>query len=279
MERYVRDSFQKQIKLYYCGREACVPGHSYGPSIRTHYLMHFILSGQGKYVVDGKVYQVRANQGFLIRPYESTFYYADESDPWEYIWVAFDGGESEQLLEESAMSPEQLVCNFEDSDEARNYMYMMVDCFNRPASFETKQKQRELLGFFYLVFSKITSTTVITYPYGEYELGYLKQAKLFVEDNYVYDIQVQDIAQGIGIERTYLYKIFMKHEKQSPKQYLTSYRLRRAKEMLESTGYKIVEIALSNGFNDSSTFCKNFMASEGVSPSEYRKKRTLSNVD
>lgn len=272
MDRYIRDSYQKQIKLYYCGREACAPGHAYGPSIRTHYLMHFVLRGKGCYVVGGKVYRVEANQGFLIRPYESTFYYADEADPWEYIWVAFDGGETEQLLEESAMSAEQLVCNFEANDETRNYMFLMVECFNRPGSFETKQKQRELLGYFYLVFSKITSSTVPIFPYGEYELRYLKQAKMYIEDNYVYDIQVQDIAQGIGIERTYLYKIFMKHEKQSPKQYLTSYRLRNAKEMLESTGYKIIEVALSNGFNDASSFCKNFLAAEGISPTEYRRK-------
>lgn len=271
-----KEGVQKQIKLYYCGREACASGHSYGPALRTHYLMHFAVSGKGKYVVGNHTYTVEKNQAFLIRPYESTLYYADENDPWEYIWVAFDGGETEQLLEESGLSAENLICNFEDSDECRSFLYRMVDAFMKPGNYETQQKQREILGYFYLVFSKIASNKTVTHVFGEYELRYLKQAKAYVEDNYVYDIQVQDIASGIGIERTYLYKIFMKHENQSPKQYLTAFRIRAAKEMLESTEYKIIEIALSNGFNDASMFCKNFLKAERMSPTAYRLQQKTS---
>jgi len=272
MERQKKETYQRQIKIYYCGREVCAPSHSYGPSIRTHYLMHFVLKGKGTYCVRGKNYAVKEHQAFLIRPYESTLYFADELDPWEYIWIAFDGGETEQLLEESRLTADRLVCSYGDDVLTRGYLSAFIDCFYKISVFGNISKQREVLGYFYLIFSTINQGELATNDSHQFDMNYLRQAKEYVMDNYGYDIQVQDIAHHVGIERTYLYKIFMKYEKQSPKQFLTNYRIRIAKEMLETTDYKVLEIALSSGFGDASIFCKNFLNFVGMTPTKYRLK-------
>ena len=33
--------------VYTCGYETCTPGHSYGPVLRSGYLIHYVLSGSG----------------------------------------------------------------------------------------------------------------------------------------------------------------------------------------------------------------------------------------
>ena len=33
------------LRIYYCGREQCAPGHFWGPAIRPHYLLHVVLHG------------------------------------------------------------------------------------------------------------------------------------------------------------------------------------------------------------------------------------------
>ena len=33
--------------IYFCGHEHCQPGHSFGPTVRPHYLIHVVLSGKG----------------------------------------------------------------------------------------------------------------------------------------------------------------------------------------------------------------------------------------
>lgn len=261
-----KESFQRQIKIYYCGREVCASSHAYGPSIRTQYLMHFVIKGKGKYSVGGKTYYLQKNQAFLIRPYESTFYCADEEDPWEYVWIAFDGGDTEQLLAQNQLSADHLVCNITEN----LYLDKIVESFYKPSSFGIVKKQREILGYFYLVFSCIHTEEEKVQVTGEYDIHYLKHAKEYITNNYSYDIQVQDIARDVGIDRTYLYKIFIKFEKQSPKQYLTNYRLRAAKEMLQATDYKMIEVALSSGFNDASIFCKNFLKAEQMTPTQFR---------
>lgn len=32
--------------IYFCGHEHCQPGHSFGPAVRPHYLIHVVLSGK-----------------------------------------------------------------------------------------------------------------------------------------------------------------------------------------------------------------------------------------
>lgn len=272
MERIRKEAYQRQIKIYYCGREVCAPSHSYGPSVRTHYLMHFVLKGKGTYCVRGNKYDVHKHQAFLIRPYESTLYFADEHEPWEYIWIAFDGGETEQVLEESQLTADRLVCTYGDDVLTSSYLSGIVDCFYKINSLGNISRQREMLGYFYLIFSTINQGNLEVQNTYQFDLHYVRQAKEYIMDNYGYDIHVQDVAHHVGIERTYLYKIFMKYEKQSPKQCLTNYRIRMAKEMLETTDYKVLEIALSSGFGDASIFCKNFLNAVGMTPTSYRQK-------
>ena len=38
-----------ELNLYTCGYDICKSGHSYGPAVRSGYLIHIILSGKGIY--------------------------------------------------------------------------------------------------------------------------------------------------------------------------------------------------------------------------------------
>ena len=60
--------------------EKCKPSYSYGPAVRDHYLIHFIIKGSGIFYVNGKSYEIKANQGFLICPDVVTYYKADNQD-------------------------------------------------------------------------------------------------------------------------------------------------------------------------------------------------------
>ncbi len=92
------------LEIYFCGREQCAAGHSFGPAVRPHYLIHFILSGQGRYHVNGDIHHLQAGDAFLIYPGETTFYEADEKNPWEYAWIGFGGESCRALLSSCAFS-------------------------------------------------------------------------------------------------------------------------------------------------------------------------------
>lgn len=76
-----RDTNWNDIKLRFCGHSECLPLHSYGPGTRPYYLMHFVLSGKGRLVVNKTEYQITENQLFLVEPDQMVFYQADKEDP------------------------------------------------------------------------------------------------------------------------------------------------------------------------------------------------------
>jgi len=256
--------YKKNLSIYYCGMEECKPGHSFGPAIRPHYLMHFVLRGKGIYQVKGKEFKVNKGEAFLIRPQDVTYYEADLEDPWEYVWIAFDGEEADAILEEYQLLEDKFICQIDESKDSAFYLRKIAEAFLN------RYDERELMGYFYLIISSIKKEK--SEQKRDYDKSYLDKAISYIRYNYSYNINVSDIARHVGIERTYLYKIFMRYQKMSPKQYLTRYRLLAAKDMLGNTKYTITEIALSCGFHNSSMFSKSFQKEEKISPSQFRKQ-------
>ena len=94
---YAEASGNNSLYIVNFGEEKCQPFHFYGPAQRTHYLIHFVVSGKGTFRYPGQTQVIEAGQGFLILPGEETFYQADGEDPWHYAWVGYAGGEAEEM--------------------------------------------------------------------------------------------------------------------------------------------------------------------------------------
>lgn len=256
---------ERGITIYYCGHEQCSSGHFFGPAVRQHYLLHVVLKGRGRYRAGKKEYALEEGDAFLIKPQEVTYYQADEANPWEYSWTAFSGLEAERLLMEYHADEAGYYYHAGQGERWKDYMEKLVNAFR-----EGGHNMDEMAGYFTLLFSQFERRE------GEredYEQGYLARAQSYMHHNYSYPIRIEDVSAYVGIDRTYLYRLFMKYKGISPKTYLTSYRIIEAKRLLEETGLSITETGLSCGFHDSSVFSKRFLSMEGESPLQYRKKK------
>lgn len=252
------------MKVYFCGKEDCEKGHFFGPAVRSHYLIHFVMKGKGIYKTESDNYKVKGGEAFLIRPEEVTYYRADTEEPWSYAWLAFDGEGAASLLARYFPDTAAPVCAVSDVVEASAWFEELFRYFGN-----AEENHERVLGYFYLIMACLVRRGTGGVP-GDEE-GYFKRAVSFMRHNYSYPIQISQVADYVGIDRTYLYKIFMRQEGVSPKQYLSKYRLSEAKEMLLYTQYRITEIAYSCGYHDSSSFCKAFQKEMGMTPAEFRK--------
>ena len=252
------------LAFYFCGWEKCEPGHSFGPAVRPHFLFHFVLAGKGHYDRAGERYEIEAGQGFLILPGESTCYQADQSDPWEYCWIGFGGTEAESILRECGLGQRNLIYRDRSGGQLRREMLELVDCFVR-----SDVNSYMLLGRLYLALSCMMSKQ----PTGDSVLQeYVNRALDFIHNNFSYEIGVAEIARTVGIDRTYLYRIFRQQVGESPKRYLTAFRLRMAAGMLVETKLPVTEVALSCGFREVSLFDRQFRAAYGCPPLQYRRQ-------
>lgn len=255
---------ERSVKVYYCGREDCEKGHFFGPAVRSHQLIHFVLKGKGIYRTEYGEYEIKEGEAFLIRPGEVTYYRADLEEPWSYAWIAFDGDEAETLLERYYPDRRLPVCAMGETAAVSGWFEGLLGSFG-----SAEENRERVLGYFYLIMACLLRTGKGGVPVDEE--GYFKRAVAFIRHNYSYPIQVSEIADYVGIDRTYLYRIFMHQAGVSPKQYLSRYRLEEAKEMLVQTEYRITEIAYSCGYHDSSSFCRHFQKETKTAPARYRR--------
>jgi len=263
---YTQNPASSQIFIHYCGWEQCSKGYSFGPAVRNHYLIHYVVHGCGTYLVNKQQYHVKAGQVFVIEPFVSTIYQADLENPWEYYWVGFYGGESSDLIKSTGFCSEQLVLNVLNPQQTQDCFCQMSDIFTQ----ETPNRLM-LLSLLYRFFAELSlsdSTKVDSH-------GYISNAIQYIYNNYAYPITVSEIAKQIGINRSYLYKLFMDQRGISPQQYLINHRLFVACEMLKTGRYSINEIAYSCGFNTPTHFYCIFKERYKLSPLKYKKSILL----
>ncbi len=97
-------------------------------------------------------------------------------------------------------------------------------------------------------------------------------AKKYILENLSEKISISDICRELDCSKSSLLSIFKKQYGMTVGDFITQSRLAEAKGMLETGEYTINEIAHKTGFYDQSYFSKVFSATEGCSPSDYRKR-------
>lgn len=101
---------------------------------------------------------------------------------------------------------------------------------------------------------------------------YAAFVKRYIEEHYRREIRLGDLALVAHVSPSYLSTRFKKETGVSFTEYLLTYRIDRAKELLRSSNASCKEIALSVGYEDYVQFSKMFKKYEGVSPGTYREK-------
>lgn len=94
----------------------------------------------------------------------------------------------------------------------------------------------------------------------------------YMEKHYMENISLGDMAEEIGINTTYLSRLFVKEMEITCVEYLASIRIRHAKELLKDKNMSVEEIAGKVGYVNSKYFFRVFKKAEGISPLKYRQR-------
>lgn len=94
----------------------------------------------------------------------------------------------------------------------------------------------------------------------------------FIEDNYQYDISLNDLAIVLEESPKYASFLFKKYININFKDFLTYYRIEKAKEiMTEDREVKVTLLHEMVGYSNITSFIRAFKKSEGVSPGVWKK--------
>lgn len=100
----------------------------------------------------------------------------------------------------------------------------------------------------------------------------VEEAMNIISNEYNENIGLEIVAQRLGISANYLGSLFRKYVGKRFTEVLTSFRMKKAEELLLSGDYSIMDIAGAVGYDNISYFCTVFKKFHGVSPAEYREK-------
>jgi len=85
------------------------------------------------------------------------------------------------------------------------------------------------------------------------------------------NLKIDDMATNSGLSRTMFYNKLKLLTGLSPKEFISDFRLKKAKMFLEKTNCTVAEITYNCGFNDPAYFSRMFKLDTGMSPSKYRE--------
>ena len=94
----------------------------------------------------------------------------------------------------------------------------------------------------------------------------------YIEEHLGEKIELADIAEHVGISRTYASAVFREELGMTISEFILRERMLEAKRMLRDTDLTVASIADRLGFCSQSYFTKNFTGTEGMTPVEYRRQ-------
>ncbi len=254
------------LALYAAGYEECKPNWAYGPICRSYQLIHFVLKGEGKLIIDEHSFELSSGDAFIIPAGKVAYYEASNQNPWTYAWISFLGANSNVYVDQLLSSQnEKYVIRNINCEKYKDFIMQIINIYGNSTSQYLKSNSL-LLYIISLLFEDVQFNEE---NWGKTSIA--DEIKFYIDMNYPKKIRIQDIAHNFGIHPNYLTRVFKEKFNISPKHYLIDQKLKKASRLLATTDHPINIIANSLGFDDQLAFSKLFKSYYTISPTEYRK--------
>lgn len=247
----------------------------------------YILSGKGKYLVEGIEYDVEAGDLLICNPgVRHTHIITTPRETTIKFICGFTNFHFKNMAPNSIELPDG-GCILHTSAELKQELSM--HCYAMVAEKENKQAGRyimfktHLMQMLLLIMREIAEVEKSEQKdcnFESYNKSYAVNRIInYLNDNYEHKISLEQIAHNMYLSPVYISKIFKEETGESPINYLIKIRLEKAKDILLNTdNASIKHIANRVGYDDVYHFSKLFKKYYGISPLYYKKRAMCKNA-
>lgn len=275
---YMKNASKSNLPLYIncCGNEKDFSSNTAieRPSGRSDYLLLYVPTGSIHLFIEDKEYVCPEKTVVLYRPYEPQRYGFFEKDKPETFWVHFSGHATENILKKFSLESQNMI-SLSATDGLEALFSQMISECQSSKPYAQESASLILQSIFILIArnaseaqpsQKKSSNSIKSDAQHE-----ITKAISCFNEQYTQKIDIDEYAQRLHMSTCWFIKTFKKYTYTTPKQYILTLRIAKAKELLESSTLSISEIASAVGFADARYFSRIFKQQSGVSPLTYRQ--------
>jgi len=190
-----------------CGYCYCGP-NLYFSGIRQEYTLHYVANGKGWYEIDNKRYEVKRGDIFVTFPDILLRFGVDENDPWLLYWINFHGRKAAAYCELAGVSTKNPVVHHINDTFIKN----IDECLDTAMDKNCIYSELQPTACLFNCLSEIKKTVKTSEPNKASNKSYVSNAIAYIEHHYWEPIRISSLSKYLGIEKSYLYRIFtMKH--------------------------------------------------------------------
>lgn len=243
-----------------------------------HIELDFIRSGNGRYYIDGKFYEVTEGDLIILNPgVKHRSLVSDKDNPANEFFIGLTDLIFKDKIENQIPLPEG-KCVIHTAGKFRQRIYSICKAMETENAICQVGKYQMLKSYLIqlLVLMLREQTDVETKQQGcafdsTNKKYVVNQIIKYFEEHYSEKISLDRIAENMYISPFYISKIFKSETGEAPIRHLIDIRLEKAKELLESdVTQSIQSIAAQVGYEDAYHFSKLFKKKYGVAPSKLR---------
>ena len=263
----VNQNFGFNVKLLHCTLKRTLFHYPSTLQPLDRYVLTYVLEGEFKFYLKNKVFSLKAGDLYYIPMNVPMMQENKPNVPCKYYALAVVGSDAPTLFARAGLTAETPVLSLNDKTVEGKMQHIYQLC-GKENFLSIAKANVEFFDLLCLLFAKNPQNKQ---PEKSIAHTYVEQVRRFIETNYYYDINVNDIAAALHLSRSYLSSTFKKLCGTTIKNYITEYRLTKSFDLLINTQTNISKIASSVGFTDFVTFYRAFKKKTGFSPSHYRK--------
>ncbi|HPN84767.1 MAG TPA: AraC family transcriptional regulator [Victivallales bacterium] len=231
------------------------------------YCVHAVQKGKGVFKRGRQKFIVGPGEAFTFFPGDNLVYYDSKESPWEYIWFRPSGKNVERALALHGITRKHPHSKILNPGKLKSYLHEI-------ASFYANGTNPGL-------FPVTAAFNCLEMICGRGMSGNARSGGKSISESFISVLESQmdnspsinSIAESMKVDRTTLFRSFVREHGISPKKYIDNLRIDKAASLLTNTNLGVKEISEACGFSHSSHFGKVFLEHLGMSPSEWRKKR------
>ena len=258
------------------GTHKTEPGYSVGPVVFDHFIMHFVITGKGKLDLNGITHDIEDGYGFLIKPGERALYQSDKNQPWEYIWITFNGKLADSYLNQTALTDITPVFPYNKTDALKDRIIDFINMDKTKTNESTKS-----LAILYDILTQISEQSAGSNPQKPLRSNkdaYVKAVMEYIIHHYNQHMDVEKMAHAIGLSRSYMNRLFHATSGLSIRDFIIKLRLDKACVLMRNNMLTLDDISRLVGYPDYAQFSKLFSMRFSHSPKIHRSMLKNSDI-